>query len=79
VQQLVEASTSCCTPELISNVDEFRRATAGRSFFGYEFKGFEPVPGSLREELILEIRDRKKRPAEMPSLSSWSRWVYKRT
>jgi elongation factor 2 len=67
------------TAETIGIADEFRSATAGRSFFGYEFKGFEPVPGSLQEDLILEIRERKKMAAEMPSLGSWSRWVYKRT
>ncbi|TFF91989.1 elongation factor EF-2 [Candidatus Thorarchaeota archaeon] len=67
------------TAETIGIADEFRSATAGRSFFGYEFRGFEPVPGSMQEELILEIRKRKGMPEEMPSLSSWNRWVYKRT
>jgi elongation factor 2 len=67
------------TAETIGIADEFRSATAGRSFFGYEFKGFEPVPTSMQEEKILEIRKRKGMPEQMPSLSSWSRWVYKRT
>ena len=67
------------TAETIGIADEFRSATAGRSFFGYQFRGFEGVPTSLQEELVLEIRKRKGMPEEMPSLSSWSRWVYKRT
>jgi elongation factor 2 len=67
------------TAETIGIADEFRSATAGRSFFGYEFRGFEPVPTSMQEEKILEIRKRKGMPEQMPSLSSWSRWVYKRT
>jgi len=67
------------TAETIGIADEFRSATAGRSFFGYEFRGFEPVPSSLQEEVILEIRKRKSMPEEMPSLSSWSRYLYKRT
>ncbi|MHA1964857.1 MAG: GTP-binding protein [Candidatus Thorarchaeota archaeon] len=67
------------TAETIEIADEFRSASAGRSFFGYEFRGFEPLPSNLQEEIILEIRARKKMPEEMPSLSSWSRWVYKRT
>jgi elongation factor 2 len=67
------------TAETIGIADEFRSATAGRSFFGYEFRGFEALPSSLQEEIILEIRGRKKMPLEMPSLSSWSRYVYKRT
>ncbi|MHA1881954.1 MAG: GTP-binding protein [Candidatus Thorarchaeota archaeon] len=67
------------TAETIGIADEFRSATQGRCFFGYQFRGFESVPGILQEEVILEIRKRKKMPEEMPSLSSWSRWVYKRT
>ncbi|MFW9931035.1 MAG: GTP-binding protein [Candidatus Thorarchaeota archaeon] len=67
------------TAETIGIADEFRSATAGRSFFGYEFRGFEQLPGSLQEEKILEIRERKGMPAEMPNMSSWNRWIYKRT
>ena len=67
------------TAETIGIADEFRSATAGRSFFGYEFRGFDPVPTSMQEEKILEIRARKGMPEEMPSLSSWNRWIYKRT
>ncbi|MGY5875456.1 MAG: GTP-binding protein [Candidatus Thorarchaeota archaeon] len=67
------------TAETIGIADEFRSASAGRSFFGYQFRGFESVPGSIQEELILEIRKRKGMPEEMPSMSSWSRYVYKRT
>ncbi|MHA1906443.1 MAG: GTP-binding protein [Candidatus Thorarchaeota archaeon] len=67
------------TAETIGIADEFRSASAGRSFFGYEFRGFEPLPTSLQEEKILEIRGRKGLPEEMPSMSSWNRWIYKRT
>jgi elongation factor 2 len=67
------------TAETIGIADEFRSATAGRSFFGYEFRGFDPVPGNMQEELILEIRKRKGMPEELPNLSSWNRWIYKRT
>ena len=67
------------TAETIGIADEFRSATQGRCFFGYQFRGFESVPGTLQEEVILDIRKRKGMPEQMPSLSSWSRWVYKRT
>lgn len=67
------------TAETIDIADEFRSATAGRSFFGYQFRGFEGLPTNLQEEIILEIRKRKGMAEEMPSLSSWNRWVYKRT
>jgi elongation factor 2 len=67
------------TAETIGIADEFRSASSGRSFFGYEFKGFNALPSSMQEELILEIRKRKGMPEEMPNLSSWSRYVYRRT
>ncbi len=67
------------TAETVGIADEFRSATAGRSFFGYQFRGFESVPSSIQEELILEIRKRKEMPEEMPNLGSWNRWIYKRT
>lgn len=67
------------TAETIGIADEFRSATAGRSFFGYQFRGFEGLPSSLQEEIVLEIRKRKGMPEEMPNLGSWNRWVYKRT
>jgi elongation factor 2 len=65
--------------ELIGIADEIRGTTQGRAFFGYEFLGFEKVPGSIEEELILEIRKRKEMPAEMPSARSWERFLYKKT
>ncbi|TXT57598.1 MAG: Elongation factor 2 [Candidatus Thorarchaeota archaeon] len=67
------------TAETIGIADEFRSATAGRSFFGYEFRGFEPLPSNMQEPKVLEIRARKGMPEELPNLGSWSRWVYKRT
>ena len=75
----VTVKGSLPTAETIGIADEFRSATAGRSFFGYQFRGFEGVPSTLQEELILEIRTRKGMAEEMPSLSSWNRWIYKRT
>jgi elongation factor 2 len=67
------------TVETIGIADEFRSATSGRSFFGYEFRGFDPLPTNLQQERIIEIRKRKKMPAEMPSTASWARYVYKKT
>ena len=65
--------------EIIGIADEIRSSTQGRAFFGYEFKGFEKVPPSLEEDVILEIRKRKNMPAEMASTKSWDRFIYKRT
>jgi elongation factor 2 len=78
-EDVVAVKGTLPTAETIGIADEFRSATAGRSFFGYEFRGFEPVPSNLQEEIILEIRKRKDMPEEMPNLSSWNRWIYKRT
>ncbi|TFG04297.1 MAG: GTP-binding protein [Promethearchaeota archaeon] len=65
--------------EIIGIADEIRSTTQGRAFFGYEFKGFEKVPPSLEEDVILDIRKRKGMPEEMPSAKSFERFIYKRT
>ena len=65
--------------ETIGIADDIRGSTQGRAFFGYEFLGFEKVPQSLEEDLILEIRKRKNMPLEMPSTRSWERFIYKRS
>ncbi|TXT61941.1 MAG: Translation elongation factor aEF2 [Promethearchaeota archaeon] len=65
--------------ETIGIADEIRSATQGKAFFGYEFSGFEKVPRSLEEDLILDIRKRKNMKVEMPNVSSWERFIYKRS
>jgi elongation factor 2 len=64
--------------ETIGIADEFRSATQGKAFFGYEFFGFEPVPST--EEMVTEIRKRKGMPevkiAELTQ--SWERFIYAR-
>ena len=65
--------------EIIGIADEIRSSTQGRAFFGYEFKGFERVPPSLEEGVIMEIRKRKNMNVEMPSAKSWERFIYKRS
>lgn len=65
--------------EIIGIADEIRSSTQGRAFFGYEFLGFERVPSSLEEDVILEIRKRKGMPESMPNTKSWERFIYKRT
>ncbi|MHA2034805.1 MAG: GTP-binding protein [Promethearchaeota archaeon] len=65
--------------ETVDIADDIRGSTQGRAFFGYEFKGFERVPASQEEDLIMEIRKRKGMPLEMPNKKSWDRFIYKRT
>ncbi|MBY9009893.1 MAG: elongation factor EF-2, partial [Candidatus Lokiarchaeota archaeon] len=65
--------------ETIGIADDIRGSTAGRAFFGYEFSGFEKVPNSLEEDLILEIRKRKGMPDHLANSSSWDRFIYKKT
>lgn len=64
--------------ETMGIADEFRSATQGRAFFGYEFSGFEPVPASIHDDLILEIRKRKGMAEQLPSAQSFERFIYKR-
>ncbi|TKJ27095.1 MAG: elongation factor EF-2 [Promethearchaeota archaeon Loki_b31] len=65
--------------ETIGIADDIRGSTQGRAFFGYEFSGFDKVPKSLEEDLILEIRKRKGMPDHLPNTSSWDRFIYKKT
>ena len=65
--------------ETIGIADEIRSATQGKAFFGYEFSGFEQVPRSMEDDLILDIRKRKGMKEELPDVSSWSRFLYKRS
>ncbi len=65
--------------EIIGIADEIRSSTQGKAFFGYEFSGFEQVPRNLEKDLILDIRKRKNMKVEMPDMSSWERFIYKRS
>ncbi|MBD3253572.1 MAG: GTP-binding protein [Candidatus Lokiarchaeota archaeon] len=65
--------------ETIGIADEIRGTTQGRAFFGYEFSGFEKVPAQIENDLILEIRKRKGMKVELPNVSSWERFLYKRS
>ncbi|MHA1211383.1 MAG: GTP-binding protein [Candidatus Heimdallarchaeota archaeon] len=58
--------------------DKIRSATSGRSFWGYQFKAFEPLPKSMEVDIIKEIRRRKGLSEEIPVPENWSRFVYKR-
>lgn len=67
------------TAETIDLADEIRSNSSGKAFFGYEFSGFEPVPTNLKEEIIASIRERKELPPEIPDITNWERFIYKRT
>jgi translation elongation factor EF-G len=65
------------TAETLGIADEFRSATSGKAFFGYEFVGFQTLPENLQLSKILEIRKRKGLSEEMPTVKSWERFIYK--
>ena len=67
------------TAETIDLADEIRGSSSGRAFFGYEFTGFERVPANLESEIIESIRVRKELAAQVPDVSNWERFIYKRT
>lgn len=48
--------------------DELRSATQGKALFGYQFKNFQLLPKSIQEEVILDIRKRKKEGGQELSL-----------
>ena len=67
------------TAETIDLADEIRGSSSGRAFFGYEFTGFERVPVNLETEIIESIRTRKELSPQIPDVSNWERFMYKRT
>ena len=67
------------TAETIDLADEIRGNSSGKAFFGYEFTGFEPVPTNLETEIIESIRVRKELSPQVPDVSNWERFMYKRT
>ena len=67
------------TAETIDLADEIRGNSSGKAFFGYEFTGFEPVPTSLEQQVIESIRIRKDLAPQVPDVSNWERFMYKRT
>ena len=67
------------TAETINLADEIRGNSSGKAFFGYEFTGFEPVPANLEKEVIESIRVRKELSPQIPDVSNWERFMYKRT
>ena len=67
------------TTETTGLADEIRGATAGRGFFGYQFAKFEPVPPHLLEDKIKFIRKRNELKEEIPTASTWERFIYKQS
>jgi len=54
------------TAETFDLSEALRSATAGRAFWGLEFERWSPVPASLMQQVIGEIRKRKGVPPEVP-------------
>ncbi|MDW8021008.1 MAG: elongation factor EF-2 [Nitrososphaerota archaeon] len=48
-----------------------RSATMGKAFWATEFYAWKPVPASLRDKVIQEIRKRKGLPPELPKISDF--------
>jgi len=52
------------TAETFDLSEALRSATAGRAFWGLEFLRWSPVPASMQQQVITEIRKRKGLPPE---------------
>jgi elongation factor 2 len=52
--------------ETFDLANEIRSATTGRAFWATEFKGWQSVPESMLQDLILKIRERKGLPKTIP-------------
>jgi elongation factor 2 len=77
--EYVRVQATIPVAEIIGLADDIRGVTQGRAFFGYEFSGFNKVPGNMEEKLILEIRKRKGLKEELPDSKNFERFIYKRT
>jgi len=67
------------TSETIELSDDIRGATAGRGFFGYTFARFDDVPPHLKDKTIEFIRGRNDLKLEVPTASTWERFIYKQS
>jgi elongation factor 2 len=54
------------TAETFDLSEILRSATAGRAFWGLEFSHWSPVPSSMLNQVIQEVRKRKGLPLEVP-------------
>ncbi len=57
--------------ELFGFASDIRGATEGRAMWNTEFLGFFPVPASMQNEIVIEIRKRKGLKAEIPRPSDF--------
>jgi elongation factor 2 len=67
------------TVETIELADELRGATAGRGFFGYEFAKFAEIPAHLFDKTVDHLRERNGLNPQIPTASTWERFIYKQT
>ncbi len=51
--------------------EAMRSATMGKAFWATEFSQWKPVPASIRDKVIQEIRKRKGMPLEVPTISQF--------
>jgi len=57
--------------ELFGFASDIRGATEGRALWNTEFLGFFPVPASMQNEIVINIRKRKGLKAEIPRPSDF--------
>ncbi|MEM3061696.1 MAG: elongation factor EF-2, partial [Candidatus Bathyarchaeia archaeon] len=63
---LVYVTGELPTAETFDLSEILRSATAGRAFWGLEFSHWSPVPSSMFNQVVQEIRKRKGVPPEIP-------------
>ena len=65
--------------ETLDLAEKIRSITSGRAFFGYQFETWWKVPEAMQDELIRQIRKRKKLDENPPTVETFSRFIYQRT
>jgi elongation factor 2 len=57
--------------QLFGFAGDIRSATEGRAMWSTEFEGFEPVPASMLNDIVMDIRKRRGLKLEMPKPSDF--------
>ncbi|KYK37077.1 MAG: elongation factor EF-2 [Theionarchaea archaeon] len=69
--ELINIESKVPVAEMFGFSSDIRSATEGRALWSTEVTGFELLPESIQNDLVIQIRKRKGLKAEMPRADHW--------
>ncbi|MBU7044296.1 MAG: elongation factor EF-2 [Theionarchaea archaeon] len=69
--ELINIESKVPVAEMFGFSGDMRSATEGRALWSTEVTGFEQLPESMQDEIVLEIRKRKGLKVEIPKPQHW--------